>query len=382
MLVLFPFFETPPESSGQSSSLSGRPVVIFIHGRDQMLQTGAELEFRWFGGFEDGLEALSPDAQSERRYRTLIPATDRKFVRYERVYEPGFSASPQCGGKSPNRGAAIGGAEFERTVMFERLDASLGSTEPSGAPGEVKKAVSTASRDLSVLKNSSAMIFEAQRKGLDPNTASSANWISQILHTIRNAATKMFGVGPGLSFTEDTRLYLQKGEHHCETNLRLQLALQEATSLSRPIVLVAHSMGAMVALDELWRSSGMKHQITRFVSLGAQLGVPDLLRYLAGAGATQPLLPAALRDWVNIKGQNDLLGFDVNPSSVKFASGGSVENTSVDTGSVPEAHSVSRYLQLRITAQWIADAYCRAFTRGITASADCKDVSRISTPAK
>lgn len=343
-----------PHAAAQTTEVEGRPLVVFIHGRDQAWQTADELEARWFGAFADGLEKLAPDAQSENRYRALVPPEDRLLVRYERVYEPGFVPSAQCGGVPADPIGTLAARQYEMDVAVEdmrQIAVASGMTEQQRfAMGQ--------------LDTAAGQFAKAVSAGYSSQAIEKAGALSRILHAMRNAAGNVLGAGAATMFLEDTKLYLRKGPHHCETNVRLQVALDQAASQNRPVIIVAHSMGAMVTLDQLWRSGGANYNIARFVSLGSQLGMPDLLRYLAGAGADRPLLPRTINDWVNIKGENDLLGYTVAPGTVSFVRGGPASNVIRHTGAISSAHGISRYLQLRDTAHAIADAYCSSFVSG------------------
>lgn len=350
VLLLFPCLSA--QVPAQTSGTVGRPLVVFIHGRNQMWLTEAEMNARWFGAFSDGLEKLSPDAQSERRYRDLIPLEDRVLVRYERVYEPGFTASAQCGGKTDDPIGKLAARQYDIDVFMEGLQQAAGQSSQTDL-----QRMALGRLDTAADKYASAVTT-----GYSSRMIEKASALTRILHGLRDGAGRVFGASAGTAFLADTKLYLLKGPLHCETNVRLKIALDQAAAQHRPVIIVAHSMGAMVTLDQLWRSSGADYNVVRFVSLGAQLGMPDLLRYLAGAGADRPLLPGTITDWVNIKGESDLLGYTVAPETVRFVQGGPPANVVRDTGTLSNAHNITRYLQLRETAHAIADAYCGAFT--------------------
>ena len=64
---------------------SGRPVIVFIHGRNQAFNVTEEMRARWFGAFRDGVEKL--------RLGPFVGDTaDLRFVSYEGLYEPGYVA--------------------------------------------------------------------------------------------------------------------------------------------------------------------------------------------------------------------------------------------------------------------------------------------------
>lgn len=348
VVLLVPVWSGP--AGAQAPSVEGRPLVVFVHGRNQMWNTGSDLETRWFGALEDGMEKLAPHASQEPEFRGLVPDFDRVLVRYERVYEPDFRPSAWCGGVQVDLAGQLAAKQLEINEFVAGLrqdaEASGSSSLHAAALGDIDKAT--------------AGYMRAASASLGAGTVEKAGWVNRLLHALRDRAGDMFGADAGFGFVKDTALYLTKGPHHCETNLRLQLVLDRAAEQKRPVIIVAHSMGAMVTLDHLWRSGGAKYDVRRLVSLGAQLGMPDLLRYLAGAGSEVPLLPRAITDWTNIKGERDLLGYTVAPGTVRFIKGGPVVNSIQPTGDLRDAHDIARYLQLRTTATAIAEAYCDA----------------------
>lgn len=351
----------PQGSAAQTPSVEGRPIVVFIHGRNQMWET-SDLEDRWFDSFEDGLAKLAPNAMEERQFRSLIPEHDRMLVRYESVFEPDFVPSAWCGGRQVDAVGKLASTAFQVETLLGELRAASGESAETNAA-------------LSEVENSAADYMNVAYATHGTDAVAKASLLSGFLHRMRDGAVEMFGVDASLRFIDDTRRYLMKGPHHCETNLRLQLVLDAARRESRPVIIVAHSMGAMVTFDQLWGSNNTDYDVRRFVSIGSQLGVPELLRYLRGAGTQTPLLPRAIHDWVNIKGENDLIGFLVDPASVRFVGqGGTVVNSTQETGGMGDAHAATRYLQLRETAAAVADAYCSAFP-GEEKPAPCVTVS-------
>src|SRR5687768_10250701 len=81
-------------SPAQAESQAGRPVIILLHGRAQAWNTAAEMERDWFAALDDGLEKIGGQG--------LLMSDDRRFIRYEWVYESDYRPSPSCGGKTPD----------------------------------------------------------------------------------------------------------------------------------------------------------------------------------------------------------------------------------------------------------------------------------------
>ena len=112
---------------------------------------------------------------------------------------------------------------------------------------------------------------------------------------------------PDESFGSDVR---------CELTLRLQDALREG----HDVMLVAHSLGSMIAYDVLWKFShyceyrelrGRGNQLSLLVTLGSPLGVEAVKRFLKGGSASGPRrYPYLLRRWENLAAEDDYVCHD------------------------------------------------------------------------
>jgi hypothetical protein len=95
---------------------------------------------------------------------------------------------------------------------------------------------------------------------------------------------------------------------------QLKLALRAAHESGRPILLLAHSMGSVIAFDALWELThldGVTWPVDLWVTLGSPLGQRYLQRRLLGRdqrGAAR--YPANVRRWVNIAAVGDMTAID------------------------------------------------------------------------
>jgi endonuclease G, mitochondrial len=170
-------------------------------------------------------------------------------------------------------------------------------------------------------------------------------------------------------------LYLGDRWKRCGVEHRLESALAQATREGRPIVLVAHSFGSLVAYDYLRTtraySSNSTLTIHRYVTLGSMLGIPELQELLLGRAG--PLsLPAGVRSWVNVRHAGDPFAAPLADSTASKRRAAIREV--VTSGNAVDPHDIVTYLRDPATARAIAWAWCDA--GGKAHSPACGDISR------
>ena len=179
---------------------------------------------------------------------------------------------------------------------------------------------------------------------------------------------------------QDTERYLTRRSYRCATNATLAQALQSAKTGGRPVILVAHSMGTLVAYDLLHSldrgnpggDRSRLYDVRRFVSMGTQLGIESFMREFAGFPPKFPV-PSSMTTWINIRGADDY----VSPARVT----GLYENLprngfseySIPT-TVGSPHDISGYLSNIGTAHAIAFSWCQAFSAQLRPAA-CRSVT-------
>jgi pimeloyl-ACP methyl ester carboxylesterase len=115
---------------------------------------------------------------------------------------------------------------------------------------------------------------------------------------------------------EDLRRYVRNEFDGAEAIRRLvKLPLRAAEKSRRPVLLIGHSMGSVIAWDTLWqmsRESGDELCIDLFMTMGSPLGQRYIQRRLKGAGeAGERRYPANIRRWVNIAAVGELTAIDM-----------------------------------------------------------------------
>ena len=94
----------------------------------------------------------------------------------------------------------------------------------------------------------------------------------------------------------------------------LKTLLRAAAEARRPVLLLAHSMGSVIAYDALWQmshSDGDKLRIDLLLTMGSPLGQRYIQRRLQGhreSGSRR--YPGNIRRWINLRDVGDLTAID------------------------------------------------------------------------
>jgi hypothetical protein len=349
------FLATEPLSS-QVDRARGRPVVLFIHGRAQAGRTQDEMVREWFGAFRDGLDKLGR--------RQMLLDSDLSLVRYEWIYERDYRATAACN--------------------LRPLQAPLALNSPllvpahgmvSVLPGGRRASFSATQDERFALAQLTSQRLELRHlinieRLFAADALEASGRLNRILNRLSERAARFRGSARlGTNFLQDTRTYLSGGQHHCDTNKVLQDSLTRIRTAGRPVVVVAHSMGGMVLFSHLHENSQAPYSL-HLVSVGSQLGVPDLLPMIFGSGVQRAILPRQIVSWSNFSGTHDYIGFDIDRNA--FLTHGLVPfgNYRVDTGD-RNPHAISEYLQHRGVTRGILRAWCGAFAPPATRPAGC-----------
>jgi hypothetical protein len=165
-----------------------------------------------------------------------------------------------------------------------------------------------------------ALIAQSEATQSDKDEASSL---------LRRLARRVFGLADLLPFliphiaTErmelhlrDVRRYVQNRNEVAEHSRQmLKASLREARDAQRPILLIAHSMGSVIAYEALWQMSRANReaiQVDLFLTLGSPLGQRYIQKCLKGRDAIGNVrYPNNIRRWVNLTSVGDLTA--INP---------------------------------------------------------------------
>ncbi len=113
----------------------------------------------------------------------------------------------------------------------------------------------------------------------------------------------------------DLRRYV-KNHSGIAQNIRqqLKLPLRAAQASGRPILLIAHSMGSVIAFETLWQLSRVDRHavdIDTLLTMGSPLGQHYIQKRIKGHEAIGPVrFPSNIRRWINLSAVGDLTAID------------------------------------------------------------------------
>ena len=151
----------------------------------------------------------------------------------------------------------------------------------------------------------------------------------------------------------------------CDAEGRVDRAVDRARTEGRPVVVVAHSLGALVTWGYLQRRGTLDahdpYEIQRLVTIGSPIGHAEL-RELLFSDTAAVALPRAVRSWVNAVNADDPFAVRLLPlDSAHERSAARRGVVDLMTGSGEEsAHDLRSYLRDSTTAGAIVGAWCEA----------------------
>jgi pimeloyl-ACP methyl ester carboxylesterase len=297
-----------------------RPLLIMIHGRSQSYQVSDLLRKTWFGALDDGLRKIaSPN---------VIPEADRRFIYYGDVFEHQTRSHSACFDVST-------GMPYERTG-FNPVASPLARYFLSGDRTDLVSAI----RRVAGKIKGSAYFVAAQLPDV-------------------------------LSYHDDR--FVQ-----CEIESRLVSLLDSAKASQREVVIVAHSMGALVTFHTLLRRPpGEWPRIRALITIGSPLASPGMPAWLADAETIDDIwkvpgknardsilarwhvgmLHNTIGYWTNVLGQDDQLAYPVKKASELATIADTLYDIMVETEEGDE-HGVVGYLKNPWVASAIAREWC------------------------
>jgi hypothetical protein len=113
----------------------------------------------------------------------------------------------------------------------------------------------------------------------------------------------------------DVKRYMRDRNDIAEhTRQMLKMPLRAAAEAKRPVLLLAHSMGSVIAYDSLWQMTHDHRQpvsVDLLVTMGSPLGQRYIQKRLQGSskhGAER--FPDSIRRWINLTADGDLTAID------------------------------------------------------------------------
>ncbi|HTI63720.1 MAG TPA: hypothetical protein VL524_09410 [Gemmatimonadaceae bacterium] len=161
-----------------------------------------------------------------------------------------------------------------------------------------------------------------------------------------SAGEDLRGLAADASFLSDVH-------KRCAVESRLDRELDRARAEGRPVILVAHSLGALVAYD-LLSSRSDTGLVREFITIGSLVGSPELRHALIGGDATDTLVfPRGVGTWVNIHNVGD-------PFATSLPLGRDLGSTAPTDE--PDPHEMLGYLRSSTAAGEILGSWCKAFS--------------------
>ena len=146
--------------------------------------------------------------------------------------------------------------------------------------------------------------------------------------------------------------FLSDATKRCASERRLGDAIERARREGRPVILVAHSLGSVVAYDYLSTRTDTG-VVQRLVTVGSMLGSDELRRLLIGGDSTDKFaLPASVKSWFNVRNTGDMLAVQMPFGRDVLTTGPSDE---------PDQHEMVSYLRGEAGAAAILSGWCDAF---------------------
>lgn len=296
LVVVLAAWTAPPAPATPlaAASDSARPVVLMLPGRGLDGSDTANLRRAWSNALDQGIASVA----GER----LLDEDDLRLVWYADALEPGTGACP--------------------ARRREEVEA-----EP-----------------------------QRERKG--------AEWARDVGAALTSAGTLMGLVaqwvegpeGEALRSMAGDLVYLGDDDQRCGAEERLAEALATAEQEGRPVILVAHSFGALVAYHHLETRPDASPSVERWITVGSLLGHPELREVLmAGGGGIG--LPAGVGSWVNVRDPGDplaarLMGIRSSPSDTV-----AIEDRTTEGPGAGNPHDPERYLSDPATARAVVEAW-------------------------
>ena len=160
-----------------------------------------------------------------------------------------------------------------------------------------------------------------RREASEEDIAEATSWRRRVTRWIYRLGDRMPFLIPHVASEKmevhlrDLRRYL-RDDNGIATHVRrmLKIVLRAAEEGGHPTLLIAHSMGSVIAYDSLWdmSHSGRDHlRLNMLLTMGSPLGQTFMQRRLKGAGQPAPArYPRNIDHWKNLAAIGDLTALD------------------------------------------------------------------------
>lgn len=175
-------------------------------------------------------------------------------------------------------------------------------------------------RDIAIDQDSIEAVIE-QPAATAEDIAEARSWKRRLARWVFSLADFMPFLIPHVAnermelHLRDLRRYLRNRDDIADqVRQMLKVRLRAAVETRRPILLIGHSMGSVIAWDSLWqmsRSDGDDFDIDMLLTMGSPLGQRYMQRRLLGFDEVgEQRYPRGVRRWINLSAVGDLTALD------------------------------------------------------------------------
>jgi len=213
----------------------------------------------------------------------------------------------------------------------------------------------------------------------EADRALASSWRRKLLRWLFRAADRLPVMLPHFA-TEELQLHLHDLSRYSHNKndiadiarQTLQEPLQRAADAGRPVLLLAHSMGSVIAYDALWQmsqESDRDDSVHLLVTMGSPLGQKVIQRNLLGyTQSGRARYPANILDWVNLAAIGELTAIDMTLSNdfgemVDLGLVAGIDDRTMynyyHMDGELSVHAEYGYLVNEVTARIVRDWWCR-----------------------
>jgi predicted alpha/beta hydrolase family esterase len=283
-------------------------LIVGVHGIAQQLKGSEVLDSEWWPSLRSGVSAA----------KRSLPDGEMKSAFYGSLFRSGATIR---GTGEPDEQVAAIDQEFDEELLHELWVAA--------ANAEPERVVAPAA----AVRGTPALV----QKGL--TALSRSKFFTGIAEKV------MFGD------LKQVRRYLNDPE----IRDRAQQAVDEVVTAETRVI-VAHSLGSVVAFEALHRFAGEARwsNVKSFVTLGSPLGITNLIfpKLVPAPVANKGQWPLLLQRWTNLSADNDVVALQKKLAPMFDAR---IVDLRIDNEA--RAHDVSPYLTDAATGKAIADAF-------------------------
>jgi pimeloyl-ACP methyl ester carboxylesterase len=199
---------------------------------------------------------------------------------------------------------------------------------------------------------------------VDPDLRNFASTVGNVLGVLTNLVSDSQASSQLRALAGDAA-FLSDSHKRCASEARLAAAIDRAQREGRPVIVVAHSLGSLVAYDYLSsrQDTGI---VKRLVTVGSPVGSAELRRLLIGGDSTDALaIPISVSSWVNVRNQGDALAAPL-PIVTDIVTTSAAGET--------DPHEMIGYLRNPATAVAVLSGWCEAFVS--SAPAVCQEIRK------